>query len=123
MDAAVNRQTVVLLVVRAELYEEACDRVTEAGVFVLAKPTAKPVMTTALGWMASARERLRQLEQKTLSIEEKMEEIRLVNRAKWLLISNRQLEESEAHRYIEKQAMDRCVSKRAVAREIIDAYA
>lgn len=59
---------------------------------------------------------------KTLSIEEKMEEIRIVNRAKWLLISELKLDESEAHRYIEKQAMDRCVSKKTVAKEIIKTY-
>mgnify|MGYP006955441789 CR=1 FL=1 len=36
----------------------------------------------ALGWMESPRERLRQFEKKSLSIEEKMDEIRLVNKAK-----------------------------------------
>ena len=61
-------------------------------------------------------------EKKTLSIEEKMEEIRIVNRAKWLLISELKLDEPEAHRYIEKQAMDRCVSKRVVAEEVIKTY-
>ena len=51
-----------------------------------------------------------------------MEEIRIVNRAKWLLINERQMAEPEAHRYIEKQAMDRCIGKGEVAREIIDMY-
>ena len=60
---------------------------------------------------------------KALSIEEKMEEIRIVNRAKWLLISELKMDEQGAHRYIEKQAMDRCISKRIVAEEIIKTYA
>ena len=77
---------------------------------------------TALNWMSSARERLRKSEKKTLSIEEKMEEIRIVNRAKWLLISELKMDEQGAHRYIEKQAMDRCISKRIVAEEIIKTY-
>ena len=51
-----------------------------------------------------------------------MEEIRIVNRAKWLLIGELKLDEPEDHRYIEKQAMDRCVSKRVVAEEIIKTY-
>jgi len=55
-------------------------------------------------------------------VEEKMEEIRLVNRAKWLLISELKMDEPLAHRYIEKQAMDRCISKREVAEEIIKTY-
>ena len=73
--------------------------------------------------MSSARERLRKSFKKALSIEEKMEEIRIVNRAKWLPISELKMDEQGAHRYIEKQAMDRCISKRIVAEEIIKTYA
>ena len=62
------------------------------------------------------------MEQKTASIEEKMEEIRIVNRAKWLLIEQLKMTEKEAHRYIEKQAMDRCVTRRIVAEKILATY-
>ena len=75
-----------------------------------------------LGSVFSARERLRKLEAKTVSIEEKMAEIRFVNRAKWLLITELKMTEPQAHRFIEKEAMDRCVSRRAVAEEIIKTY-
>ena len=66
--------------------------------------------------------RVRKSEKKTQSLEEKMKEIRLVNRAKWILISELKLSEQDAHRFIEKQAMNRCVSKRSVAEEIIKTY-
>ena len=56
------------------------------------------------------------------AIEEKMEEIRFVNKAKWLLIRELKMDEPEAHRYIEKQAMDRCVTRREIAAEIIKLY-
>lgn len=122
ISTANSQSTVVLILVRAEIYDEIYDKVAEHGVFTLAKPLSKPTMLTSLSWMSSARERLRKFENKTLSIEEKMEEIRIVNRAKWILISDLQMDEPEAHRYIEKQAMDRCVSKRLVAEEIIKTY-
>jgi len=122
IDTGNSKETVVLLMVRAELQEEIYDKVAEHGVFVLSKPTSKPIITTALSWLSSAREKLRKTEKKTLSIEEKMEEIRIVNRAKWLLISELKMDEPGAHRYIEKQAMDRCVSKIVVAEEIIKTY-
>ena len=102
----------------AEIY----DKVAEHGVFVLPKPTSKPIIITALSWLSSPREKLRKTEKKTLSIEEKMEEIRIVNRAKWLLISELKMDEQGAHRYIEKQAMDRCISKKVIAEEIIKTY-
>ena len=123
IDTGSSKETVVLLMVRAELQAEIYDKVAEHGVFVLPKPTSKPTMAVALSWLSSAREKLRKTEKKTLSIEEKMEEIRIVNRAKWLLISELKMDEQGAHRYIEKQAMDRCISKRIVAEEIIKTYA
>ena len=122
IDTGSSKETVVLLMVRAEFQAEIYDKVAEHGVFVLPKPTSKPTMAVALSWLSSAREKLRKSEKKTLSIEEKMEEIRIVNRAKWILIRELKLDEPEAHRYIEKQAMDRCVSKRVVAEEVIKTY-
>lgn len=122
IDISNSKETVVLLMIRAELLADIYDKVAEYGVFVLAKPTPRPIMETALSWLSSAREKLRKTEEKTLSIKEKMEEIRIVNRAKWLLINELHMDEPGAHRYIEKQAMDRCVSKKAVAEEIIKTY-
>ena len=122
IDTAAAKSPVVLLLIRGELYPEIFDRVVDHGVFALAKPVSLPLLSAALGWMASARERLKKMEKKTLSFEEKMEEIRIVNRAKWLLISALGMDEPQAHRTIEKQAMDRCLSKRKVAEEIISTY-
>ena len=122
IDAGDEGGTVVLLLIRAELYDDARDEVVEHGVFTLAKPISRPLFSAALDWMESARERLRKSERKTLSVEEKMEEIRIVNRAKWLLISQLEMTEPQAHRYIEKQAMDRCIPRREVAEEIIATY-
>ena len=122
IDIGNSRGTAVLLLVRAELYEGTCGRAGEYGVFTLAKPFSRQMLSLALDWMASMRERLRGLEKKTQSFEEKMEEIRLVNRAKWLLISELKMDEPQAHRYIEKQAMDRCIARKEVAEEIVRTY-
>ena len=122
IDTCTTKQTAVLLLVKSDIHAEIHDKVAEYGVFTLPKPTSKPTMIHALNWMESARERLRQFEKKSLSIEEKMAEIRLVNKAKWLLISELKMNEPDAHRYIEKQAMDRCIAKRSIAEEIIKLY-
>ena len=122
IDTCCNKQSVVLLIVKSDIYNGIHEQVTEYGVFTLSKPLSKITMTYALNWLESSRERLRQFEKKSLSIEEKMAEIRLVNKAKWILISQLSMSESEAHRYIGKQAMDRCVTKRTIAEEIIKTY-
>lgn len=122
IDISSTRQTAVLLFVKSDIHSGIHDKVAEYGVFTLPKPTSKSTMIHALNWLESARERLRWFEKKSLSIEDKMTEIRLVNKAKWLLISEAGMSEPDAHRYIEKQAMDRCVSKKQVAEEIVTSY-
>lgn len=117
-----NKGTVILLLVRNEVYEEVCDKVTEYGILTLPKPASKQMVAHTLNFMAGIRERLRKLEKKSLSMEEKMKEIRLINRAKWVLIDELKMSEADAHHYIEKQAMDRCVSRREIAEEIISTY-
>ena len=111
-----------VLFAAADQYDQVCARVSGRGVYVLPKPTPRGSMVRALSWMTTTRERLRGLEKRIQPIEEKMEEIRLVNRAKWLLIRELKMTEPDAHHYIAHQAMDRCVSKRVVAEEIIRLY-
>ncbi|MEE0410181.1 MAG: ANTAR domain-containing protein, partial [Clostridia bacterium] len=123
IDVCNSKKSVVMIMVRSELYHSFYDKVSSHGVYLLSKPTSKPIVSTALDWMATTRERLKKLEKKTLSLEEKMQEIRIVNRAKWILITELKMTETDAHRYIEKQAMDRCVSKKEIAEEIIKTYA
>lgn len=117
-----SSSSAVLVLVRAELYEEIYYKMRESGVFLLPRPLSRPALERALHWMASARERLRKLEKKSLSMEEKMAEIRLVNRAKWLLIQHLGLNEAQAHRHLEKQAMDLCITKRQAAEEVLKEY-
>ena len=122
IDLSGLKTSVALLMVRSDIYTAMYDKVAEHGVYVLPKPTSKPIVSQAIDWMIATRERLKKFEKKTMSTEEKMQEIRIVNHAKWILIEQIKMTESDAHRYIEKQAMDRCISKREMAEEIIKTY-
>ena len=51
-----------------------------------------------------------------------MQEAHIINRAKRLLIDRLKMSEAQAHRYIEKTAMDSCVKKREIAENIIRIY-
>ena len=122
IDTVTSCDSVVLFLAKTEQYDLAFEKLAEHGVFLLQKPISRPVFSIALDWLISAREGLRKNRTKTLSIEEKMNEIRLVNRAKWLLISELKMTEPTAHRYIETQAMDRCIPRKMIAEEIIKTY-
>ena len=112
----------VLLLVKKELYDDVYAKVMEQGVMVLPVPASAQTVAQTLRILCAARERMRRMEEKQASVEEKIEEIRLVNRAKWLLIEQLQMTETDAHRYIEKQSMDLRISRRAVAENIINTY-
>lgn len=109
----------VLLLVKKEIYDDVYAKVMDQGVMVLPVPTSTQMVAQTLRILCAARERLRRMEEKQATVEEKIEEIRLVNRAKWLLIERLGMTENEAHHYIEKQAMDLRKSRKEVAGSII----
>ena len=117
-----NSGTAVLLFVKAEHYPDINGRVSPFGVLVLPKPASSQTVSQSLQLLCGTRERLRRMEQKTASIEEKMGEIRIINRAKLLLMEQLKMTEKEAHRFIEKQAMDRCVTRITIAQSIPSTY-
>ena len=112
----------VMLLVKSELYNDVYARVVEQGVLTLPKPVTRQTLSQSLQVLCATRERLRRMEEKQVSVEKKIEEIRLVNRAKWLLIECLSMTEADAHRYIERQAMDLRISKREMAENIIKTY-
>ncbi|MDD6735240.1 MAG: ANTAR domain-containing protein [Clostridiales bacterium] len=122
LDIAADSPSGVLLFVKADLYEEITDKVIDYGIFTLSKPTSSVVIHQILKNMYAMQERLKRIERKNATLEEKMEEIRIVNHAKWILIQNMKLTEDDAHRLIEKQAMDTRRSKREIAEGILKTY-
>ena len=122
IDICTNSGAGVLLMVKNDLFNDIYAKVVSYGVITLSKPTNLQMVAQNLRILCATRERMRQMEAKQATVEEKIEEIRLVNRAKWLLIECLGMTEPEAHRYIEKQSMDERISKREVAENIIKTY-
>ena len=122
LDVAESGGTGVLLIVRADMYEQVTCKVEEYGVLTLPRPISRQVAFQTIKLLIATAQKLKKYCQKAMSLEEKMEEIRLVNRAKWILIEQHKMNEAEAHRYIEKRAMDFCQKKKEIAISIIKTY-
>ena len=112
----------ILLLVPRDQLEHAEDRMLPYGVMTLGKPLSSGLLTQSLRALCSMRERLRSREQKQQTVEQTIEEIKLINRAKWLLITCLNMTEDEAHRYISKLAMQQKRQKREIAESIIRTY-
>ena len=122
IDATRNNSTIAGLFTANDAFEEIYAKTSVQGVFVIHKPTSRTLVSQALSLMICARERLRMVEKKAVKAESKLDELRIVNKAKWMLIDNEGFSEAEAHRYVEKSAMDAGITKRLAAQIIIDSY-
>lgn len=122
IDVCSGSGAAALLLVKSEIYNDVYSKVMEYGVFTLSKPTSSQLVGQFLKILCTTRERMRRLEEKQQSVEDKIAEIRVVNHAKWLLIQCLRMTESEAQHYLEKQAMDARISKRQMAENVIKTY-
>lgn len=119
---AATGATQVILVVKSEHYEEITAATEEDGVLVVARPINRSVFWTTLKLAKSMQSRLRRMQAESSKLKQKIEDIRIIDRAKCLLIDHLRISEQEAHRSIEKQAMDMRTTRRAVAEEILKTY-
>ena len=112
----------ILLLTSQERYGADSALVEERGVLTLSRPVSAKMLDTSVRLLMAVTARLGAMEQKQKSLQDKMTDIRRVDRAKWLLIQHHNMTEQDAHYYIEKQAMDTRLSRREVADSIIRTY-
>jgi len=119
---AVNSAVQVILAVKSEFFEAISAICENDGVLTIAKPVNKTVFWATIKLAIAAQNRLRRMYKENNQLKQKIEDIRIIDRAKCLLISHLSLSEKDAHKFIEKQAMDMRVSKREVAESILKTY-
>jgi len=122
LNIAEKQYTEVILIVKAELYDEVSDRVEESGVITVAKPISKALLWNAIKMAQATHRKIKAIQSENKKLIQKIEDIKIIDRAKCLLISHFSITEPEAHRYIEKQAMDMRMTRRKVAEEILKVY-
>ncbi len=120
--ASSNTMSGIILIVKSDIYDDVCDKVEDYGVVVLSKPLGRQSFYSAVKLVSATQKRLHILEKENMKLQKKIEEIRLVDRAKCALIQYLKMTESQAHRYIEKQAMDTRKTKSVIAKDILNTY-
>lgn len=124
-DFAINisdSYSTVLLLVPNEHFDEISYRVEGYGILTITKPFEPFYLYNMMKIAIAVQYKVQVLSSQTTKLKVKMEEIKQVNRAKMLLMQNMNMSEQEAHRYIEKEAMDRGMKKTAISEEIIKTY-
>jgi two-component system, response regulator PdtaR len=100
-----------------ELIEQARD----AGAMAyLVKPFARHELVPAIELAVSRFAEKRALEDEVATLNERLETRKIVDRAKGLLMTKQNMSEPEAFRWIQRTAMDRRTTMKAVAEAIVD---
>ncbi|MCR5793048.1 MAG: ANTAR domain-containing protein [Lachnospiraceae bacterium] len=120
IDIAEKGSSSVLVLVSNNQYGDILERVTDYGILAVAKPCPRGRISHAVRYLMAEQEKRQSIQKKLDKAEEKLTELRIVSKAKILLVEKRQMTEDEAHRYIGKCAMDQGVSRKRVAEELLD---
>ena len=112
----------VLLLAAPEHADAAAALLEQSGVLVLPSDAPESLIVQTIRLLTAVRIQLEQMQHKTEKLEAKVADIRIINRAKLLLVQHLQMTETEAHKYIEKQAMDTSMRRRTIAENIIRTY-
>jgi response regulator NasT len=122
-DIASKGATQVILAVKNEFFDATSAICEDDGVLTIAKPVNRELFWSVLALAKSTHSRIKRIQsEKDGQLKQKIEDIRIINRAKWILISYMNMNEKEAHRFIEKQAMDMRATRRTVAEGILKTY-
>ena len=109
---------VVLLVGSRETVSEQRAVCVRKGILAVVREAFEVVFPAAAAMCI----RLRAQRERESSLQRQLTDTKLVTRAKLLLMSRLQMSECEAHRYIEKTAMENGEPKRSVALRLIRTY-
>jgi response regulator NasT len=112
----------VILLVNSELFSAVSAACEDDGVMTVSKPLNRELFWSALSLAKSVQSRIKHMQAENVQLKQKIEDIHVIDRAKWILISSMKMSEQEAHRYIEKQAMDMRSSRRIIAEGILKRY-
>ncbi len=117
-----NTKACVILMVQQEKAIEVAEMVSPYGVLVIQKPVNKHMFHHYLIFTQCFKERMLSVEKENEKLKFKLEETKTITRAKLLLMQCLLMTEQQAHRYLEKQAMDMRTSKLEVAKQVIRTY-
>ena len=120
--AAASSDTGVIMFVKNELEAETESKVCTYGVFVIAKPVNKALFYKAVRLLEAVSYRMKGVQSENDRLQRKIDNDRTISRAKAVLMKYLSMSEPQAHKYLEKQAMDLRITKAEVAKRLLSTY-
>ena len=112
----------VILAAPSKHCGEIAKKLGDMDVFILPRPLGKAMLLQTFRFvMLTARNEAELSDEKT-RLEQKLQDVKLVDRAKCVLVEVLKMSEADAHRQIQKQSMDRHVPQVVIAQDILKTY-
>lgn len=112
-----------IVLTKSEIADEVQNKIKFTGAFVIGRPCGKAALLQAIRFADVAGESMKRLERENVQLEKQLDDVKVISRAKACLMQYLSLTEEQAHRHIQKQAMDMRKTQRAVAEDILGMYA
>ncbi len=112
----------VFIAVSEDTARKTQDKLSSNGVIVLRKPVSVEAVHHSVLALRAMRFRMGLVEEENKKLITQLEDMKIINRAKMVLMQCLGMSEQQAHRYLEKQAMDLRVSRRYIAEQVLNTY-
>ena len=114
-----NLCSVILLITSAQR-DYCLDMIEDYDITLHLKPVNKTALLSTIDTVLQNRRRMNKLSKELFDLKKGMEERKLIERAKGILMKHKSISEGEAYRRIQKMSMDSRVSMRDIAQRIIE---
>jgi len=122
MDICETLFCAVLVLVKSDIAEQVQDKLAGTGAFVVGKPINRQLLLQSIPFVLNSKRLITTLKEQNKALKQKVDDTKVIERAKFCLIQYLGFDENKAHRYIQKQAMDMRVSPRVIADNILKTY-
>lgn len=112
----------LIVITKGELAEEIQNKLKFTGAFVIGRPTSRASLLQAVRFAGIAGENVKRLTEEKNKLERQIEDMKVINRAKACLMQYLKLTEEQAHRHLQKQAMELGKTLRKAAEDILLTY-
>ncbi len=121
-DISKDTKNGIVVLAKREIADEVQKKIRFTGAFVLPRPFNKALLIQTIKLTEIAHMGMAKLEEENRQLTQQLSDMKIVNRAKSMLMQYLNLTEDQAHRHIQKQAMDLRKTQRAVAEDILKTY-
>ena len=121
-DIAKDAKNGIVVLAKHEIADEVQNRIKFTGAYVLPRPFTKQALVQTIRMAQMAKENMQRLEQERSKLSKQLEDTKIIDRAKCCLIQYLNLTENQAHRHIQKLAMDTRRTQREIADDILNTY-